>query len=136
MPLTLSKKIRLEKNLSPDLPLLHVDTGFVQRILQNLIGNALKFTPENGSITVSARRDETAPSMIEVAVEDSGGGIPPQIQDRLFQKFVTGHQKGRGSGLVLAFCKLAVEAHDGRIWVESTGGEGTTFKFTLPAAKI
>jgi len=135
LPLTLTKKIQLQKELPPDLPLLYVDAGFVQRILQNLIGNAIKFTPENGRITVSARREETNPSVIEVAVKDSGGGVPIEIQNRLFQKFVAGRQAGRGSGLGLAFCKLAVEAHGGHIWMESTGSTGTTFKFTLPIEK-
>jgi len=135
-PLTLAKRIRLEKNLPPDLPMLYVDTGLVRRVLQNLMDNAIKFTPENGMIMVSAQRDKMNDSLVEVAVKDSGGGIPPEIQNRLFQKFVTGRQYGRGSGLGLAFCKLAVEAHGGRIWIESTGTDGATFKFTLPVTQI
>ena len=134
--LTLAKRIRLEKNLPPDLPMLYVDVGLVRRVLQNLIDNAIKFTSENGVIIVSAQRDEADDSVVEVAVKDSGGGIPPEVQNRLFQKFVTGRQIGRGSGMGLAFCKLAVEAHGGRIWLESSSPSGATFKFTLPAVKI
>ena len=63
---------------------------------------------------------------------DSGPGVPPELQDKLFQKFVVGEQQERGSGLGLAFCKLAVEAHGGTIWVESESGQGASFVFTLP----
>jgi signal transduction histidine kinase len=70
-----------------------------------------------------------------VSVSDTGTGIPLEVQDRLFQKFVAGEQESRGSGLGLAFCKLAVEAHEGRIWVESTSEHGTTIAFSLPATE-
>jgi len=69
-----------------------------------------------------------------IAISDSGPGIPLEIQSQLFQKFVTGGQQEHGSGLGLAFCKLAVEAHGQRIWVDSGVGKGTTFTFSLAAA--
>jgi signal transduction histidine kinase len=70
-----------------------------------------------------------------ISVHDTGPGISPELQTRLFQKFVTGSHKGRGSGLGLAFCKLVVEAHDQQIWVDSMPGQGTIFTFTLPVAR-
>ena len=71
-------------------------------------------------------------SVLLVSVSDNGPGIPDEIRSRLFQRFVTGRQQGRGSGLGLAFCKVAVEAHGEHIWVESAPGQGTTFTFSLP----
>jgi len=129
------KNIHLESDVPPTLPPAWADTGLIGRVLQNLIGNAIKFTPSGGAIRVSARMEEKQQrSMILVAISDTGPGIPPEIQSRLFQKFVTGRQVGRGSGLGLAFCKLAVEAHSGRIWVESAPGSGATFTFSLATA--
>ena len=73
--------------------------------------------------------------IVLLSVHDTGTGIPPEIQTQLFQKFVTGRVRGRGSGLGLAFCRLVIEAHNGRIWAESTPGNGATFHFTLPLAE-
>jgi signal transduction histidine kinase len=101
-------------------------------VLTNLIGNAIKFTPAGGVVRVTARADDSGRSKLLVSVSDTGEGIPPQIQDRLFQKFVVGQQEGRGSGLGLAFCKMVMEAHGERIWVEDTSERGTTFTFSLP----
>lgn len=127
--------LRVKNDLPPDLPPVWVDAGLIGRVLQNLIGNAIKFTPPGGAIRVLAQPVERdGRPVLQVAVSDTGAGIPPEIQARLFQKFVTGGQLGRGSGLGLAFCKLAVEAHGERIWVESAPGHGATFFFTLPVS--
>jgi PAS domain S-box-containing protein len=135
MTLASEKNIHLESNVPLTLPPVWADTGLIGRVLQNLVGNAIKFTPPDGVIRVSARTEEKQRrSMILVSVSDTGPGIPPEIAGRLFQKFVAGRQTGRGSGLGLAFCKLAVEAHGGRIWVESTPGNGATFTFSLATA--
>jgi signal transduction histidine kinase len=99
------------------------------------VGNAIKFTPAGGEVSVTAVIDETAKqstSMVVVTVSDTGPGISTEMQLRLFQKFSTGSYLQQGSGLGLVFCRLAVEAHDGRIWVERTSKEGTEFSFTLP----
>ena len=69
---------------------------------------------------------------IQVTVKDNGPGVQPEIQDQLFEKFVTGLHLERGSGLGLAFCRMVVDAHDGDIWVESEPGHGAAFTFTLP----
>lgn len=130
-----ASNLRVENDLPPDLPPVWVDAGLIGRVLQNLIGNAIKFTPPGGAIRVSARPAERdGRPVLQVAVSDTGTGIPPEIEARLFQKFVTGGQMGRGSGLGLAFCKLAIEAHGERVWVESAPGHGATFFFTLPVS--
>ena len=112
-----------------------IDTELIGRVLQNLIGNAIKFTPAGGVIRVSAHRDTVDARRVVMSVSDTGPGLPPEVQARLFQKFVRGAGSGRGSGLGLAFCRLAVEAHGGRIWADSTPGQGTVFRFTLPVSQ-
>jgi len=131
-PLAVGKRLRLESDVPSTLPPAWADVKLIERVLTNLIGNACKFTPAGGVVRVSARTDPSQRSTLFVSVSDTGPGIPPEIQDRLFQKFVTGQQEGRGNGLGLAFCKMVMEAHGERIWVESTSMNGTTFTFTLP----
>jgi PAS domain S-box-containing protein len=132
LPLAVEKDLRLESAVPPDLPPAWADAAMIERVLQNLVGNAIKFTPASGVVRVSARVDSSQPATLLVSVSDTGPGIPPEIQGRLFQKFVTGQQEGRGNGLGLAFCKMVMEAHGERIWVESASESGTTFTFTLP----
>lgn len=98
------------------------------------MGNAIKFTPPGGTICLEAMMEDPPGKkpMLVVSVSDTGSGISPEIQDRLFQKFATSRNKESGSGVGLAFCRLAVQAHSGRIWVESEPDQGSTFKFTLP----
>jgi PAS domain S-box-containing protein len=131
-PLADGKKIEMGADVSADLPPAQADPKLLERILQNLIGNAIKFTPTMGRVRVGAR---AADHRVQVWVSDTGIGIPADLQTRLFQKFVTGNSPQKGSGLGLAFCKLAVEAQGGRIWVESKEGQGSTFYFTLPLAQ-
>jgi PAS domain S-box-containing protein len=134
--LTRDKRLMLENNVCPDLPLVSVDVELLRRVLQNLIGNAIKFTPAGGRIAIEAQVDSANARQVMVSVTDDGPGVAPDLQARLFQKFVSGRVRGRGSGLGLAFCRLVVEAHGGRIWVESTPGSGgATFHFTLPVAE-
>ncbi len=130
------KHIQLDCDLPADLPAVQADAALIQRVLQNLIGNALKFTPEGGDVHVAAHvlAESVNSTVVVMSIHDNGPGIPLEIQSQLFQKFVTGGQQEHGSGLGLAFCKLAIEAHGQRIWVESTAGEGTTFTFTLAVA--
>lgn len=105
------------------------DREVLRRVLQNLLGNSLKFTPPGGAIRVHAAAEG---GMLRVAVSDTGAGIGDDIRERLFEKFASGRSPGRGSGLGLAFCRLAVEAHGGSIRVDSPPGQGATFIFTLP----
>jgi len=96
-----------------------------------LLDNAIKFTPTAGHIELRA---EPAGDSILFAVSDDGPGIPPEHGDHIFDRFfrLESAPDSKGKGLGLAFCKLAVEAHGGRIWVESKLGQGATFCFTLP----
>jgi signal transduction histidine kinase len=142
-PLASSKRLQLQSDVPPDLPAVWADPALVERVLQNLVDNAIKFTPDGGSVKITVQpydQETTAsghipPAHLLISVSDSGPGIPQDLRDRLFQKFVTGRQKESGSGLGLAFCKLVVEAHRGHIWVESAPEMGTTFSFTLPVAR-
>jgi len=115
------------------LPPFFGDEDKLRRTLVNLLGNAIKFTPAGGTITAAAGVDDA--DML-FSVRDTGEGIPPEAFERIFEKFgqVESRKAGRkmSTGLGLTFCKLAVEAHGGRIWVESGPGRGSAFFFTLP----
>ncbi len=124
--------IHLENKISAALPAAWADVELIRRVLQNLVGNAIKFTSASSAVRVSAQaRRRKEGDYLLVSVSDTGPGIPSDIQSRLFQKFVTGPQDKHGSGLGLAFCKLAIEAHGEHIWVESAPGHGATFTFSL-----
>ncbi len=131
-----SEKHRLVADVPADLPEVRVDRTRVERILDNLVDNAIKYSPEGGEVRISARREA---DYIVVSVTDQGIGIAPTDTAKLFQPFVrldslipTTTLKGIGLGLVV--CRRLVEAHGGRIWVESGPGKGSTFFFTLPMA--
>ncbi len=132
LPLAVEKEITLESDWPANLPPAWGDLELLERVLQNLVGNALKFTPINGTIRITVQDETAERSKFLISVSDTGPGIPPDVRERLFQKFVTGQQEGRGSGLGLAFCRMVLESHGEQIWVESTSEEGTTFAFTLP----
>ncbi len=117
-----------------DVPLVRADRELIERVLQNLMGNAFKFTPAGGEVKVWATVEPSMPDKLCISVSDTGPGIPPEIQRNLFTKFVAGQQTERGSGLGLAFCRMVLEAHGERIWVAQTSEQGTTFTFTLPLA--
>ncbi len=134
-PLAANKNLQLTNDIPGTLPPVWADATLIERVLKNLIGNAIKFTPENGIIRVAARLDEETKSKVLVSIIDTGTGIPSNIRDKLFGRFVTGEQQGRGSGLGLAFCKMVLEAHGERIWIEETSINGTTFTFSLPLSK-
>ena len=129
-------KDRLEVvyDLPPDLPPVPLDRDKIERVLANLLDNALKHTPNQGRVTLAMRRED---DQVLVSVTDTGPGIPPEERQRIFERFAqtSGEKKRRrGFGLGLAYCKLAVEAHGGRIWVEPGPGDtGSRFVFTLPA---
>jgi signal transduction histidine kinase len=130
-PIAQEKGILLQTDLAESAPPVWADKVLVRRVLQNLIGNAIKFTHPGGLVGI---RTEQVGNELRFSVQDNGPGVAPEIQDRLFQKFVTGRVEGHGSGLGLAFCRLVIEAHGGQIGVLSTPGKGSTFVFTLPIA--
>jgi signal transduction histidine kinase len=111
-----------------------VDEELIDRVMDNLINNAFKYTEPGGRITVTIRGSDKS---ILFQVQDDGQGISPDYHDRIFDKFVqvtspSGEPLRKGTGLGLAFCRLAVEAHGGKIWVDSVPGKGSTFSFILP----
>lgn len=110
------------------------DYDIIHRVLQNLVSNAIKFTPENGRVSISTHLSKHS-NVVRITVQDNGTGIPKEIKTRLFEKFVSGRQSAqRGHGLGLAFCKLALESHHQKIWVAKSNSEGTAIAFTLPLA--
>jgi signal transduction histidine kinase len=129
-PLAAERSLTLDVGVSAAITMITADSGRILQLLSNLVGNAIKFTPPGGRISVRAVDDE---QNIVCSVSDTGPGIPPDKQDRVFNHFWQGdpHDR-RGIGLGLAISKGIVEAHGGRIWVESAVGSGTTFFFTLP----
>jgi signal transduction histidine kinase len=132
--LAAEKKLTLARDVGADAPSFSGDEDKLQRTLVNLLGNAIKFTPTGGKVTTSVRWDASA-NVVCFSVWDTGIGIPREAFERIFAKFgqVTAHRSERRStGLGLTFCKMVVEAHGGRIWVESEMGQGSTFSFTLP----
>ncbi|HNT25377.1 MAG TPA: histidine kinase N-terminal 7TM domain-containing protein [Anaerolineales bacterium] len=123
------QNVTLLDKADPDLPSVQADVKLIQRVLENLIGNALKFTPDGGLIELSAKTE--GDDFVLVSVRDNGAGFPPEMQAHLFEKFVTG-KKGGGFGLGLAFCRLVVNEHGGQIRGENAPEGGAVFSFTLP----
>ncbi|MBN2351028.1 MAG: response regulator [Spirochaetales bacterium] len=130
----LAEKKNLNLTLEGAPAQLRADPALIRRVLDNLVGNAVKFTPTGGRILVSAR---TAAYGVRAEVSDSGPPLPPESYRTIFEKFgqigTLGQDQTHSTGLGLTFCKLAVEAHGGKIGVESELGRGNTFWFTLPA---
>lgn len=134
--LAAAEDLMLTPEAAPDLPNFQGDEDKLRRTLVNLIGNAIKFTPRGGTVTVGASCGSAHDLLF--FVRDTGEGIPADALERIFEKFgqVENRRAGRkmSTGLGLTFCKLAVEAHGGRIWAESTPGVGSIFFFTLPVS--
>ena len=132
-PLADGKNQLLTMTIADELPLISVDYDMIRRVFINLLENAVKFTPNGGTIEAGC-----VPEGLTVTfwVQDTGPGIPPESRDRIFEKYsrLQTDRFPKGIGLGLAFCRLAVLAHGGKIWVESTAGSGSRFIFTLPAS--
>jgi signal transduction histidine kinase len=131
-PLATANGIELHSELNAALPRVQADFARVQQVISNLVGNAIKFTPRGGHISIRA-----VPLEHEVRLEvvDNGAGIPAEHLPHIFGRFWQADRRDkRGIGLGLAIAKGIVEAHGGRIWVESREGSGSTFYFTLPLA--
>lgn len=116
------------------MPVLYADAHLLNRVLQNLVDNAPKYSPTGGDIRLTAHLIGNTRNQIMIGVHDQGEGIPESVREHLFEKFFTvqGIAQRRGTGLGLAFCKLAVEAHGGEIGVASVQGKGASFIITLP----
>ena len=130
------KRVRLELVFDPAIPLVYADPDRSLEVLVNLIDNAIKFTPSDGSVTAKASLVETDPSAVYLSVSDTGRGIPqealPRVFERLYQdpNAVDGNRSGLGLGLYIA--REIVTLHGGRMWVASQADCGSTFSFTLP----
>jgi signal transduction histidine kinase len=130
-----SKPMTSNRTVTFDAPesalTVSVDVGLVRRVLQNLLGNALKYSKSDGNVRIVVTPSS---SEVRIAVIDTGPGIAPEYHQRIFEKFgqVEDRKYRLGTGLGLTFCKLAVEAHGGDIGVDSEVGKGSTFWFTLP----
>jgi two-component system sensor histidine kinase VicK len=129
-----SKKLKVVREIQPGLPRAEVDPLRVGQVLNNLVSNAIKFTPENGTVTVRVKSGE--PGMLQLSVKDTGIGIAREDTNKLFQKFTQlggGKVAGvSGTGLGLSIAKEIVQLHGGTLWVESEPGHGAEFFFTLP----
>ncbi|HEX8235803.1 MAG TPA: ATP-binding protein [Abditibacteriaceae bacterium] len=132
-PLAADKALNLVKHIELNAPPLQADRDKMLRTLVNLLGNAIKFTPQRGTVTIEVQCSDGS---LTFCVHDTGEGIPEEAFERIFEKFgqVESRKAGKqmSSGLGLTFCKMAVEAHGGRIWVESEIGAGSRFSFTVP----
>jgi two-component system sensor histidine kinase KdpD len=125
------RRHRVRTELPEDLPLLIVDGRLIEQVLENLLDNAIKYTPEGTEILISARAQAR---QMEISVEDDGPGLPATDPEILFEKFQRGAPEGSvgGIGLGLAICRTILGLHKGRIWAENRVPHGAAFRFTLP----
>ena len=132
-PQAKEKNIALKINVKVKPDRIKADPAQMERVFVNLLGNAIKFTPEKGRITISCHENK---DLVEFSVEDTGIGIPREDVEKVFEEFFRSDnaldQKVKGTGLGLSLVKKIIEAHKGRIWVESELGKGTKFTFTIP----
>lgn len=130
-PLAEDKDITLETNLPPEIPALRADPLLLQRVLENLLENAVKYSPAHSRVMLAARVEDSA---IRFTVTDQGPGIPPEDLPHLFELFYRGEQEGntQGFGLGLAAVRRIIDAHGGRIWLDTGPGRGSAFHFTFP----
>jgi signal transduction histidine kinase len=124
--------VELSLTTEPEEITISADGRRVRQIVFNLVSNAVKFTPSDGRVDVSARADN---GRVEVAVADTGPGIAPEELETIFEEFkqASDDKRAEGTGLGLPLSRKLVELHGGRLWVESAAGKGSTFRFTLPA---
>lgn len=129
-PLAAKKEIRVAARVGEGVTTVWADTGQVLRVLSNLVGNAIKFTPEGGAVLLTAEGEE---DHVLFSVSDTGPGIPAEQQPHVFDRYWQARPGDRrGAGLGLAIAKGIVEAHGGEIWADGGEGKGATFRFTLP----
>ena len=132
-PLVEAKQIHFESALDGPMPALRLDPERMLQVLRNLMGNAVKFTPTGGQVSIAVKRRD---GILEVSVKDSGPGIPAESLESIFEKFSQGSHAGanhrQGTGLGLAIAKNIISSHGGNIWAESQSGSGSRFVFVLP----
>lgn len=137
-PLAEEREVTIVTDIDDSLPLLDIDADKIERMILNLVDNAIKYSPAEGKVRIRAIVAE--PDFMRIEVVDSGPGIPDDYKTRLFDRYVQIEGRKtvrRGVGLGLTFCKLVTEAHGGDIWVvDNPDGDGSVFKATLPIANI
>ncbi|MGD8888346.1 MAG: ATP-binding protein [Desulfobacterales bacterium] len=136
-PIAQRKKIDLELKPPPVLPAVKIDAERISQVMENLIGNALKFSAAGSKVVISASCIDDGRKWIEVSVSDSGCGIPKENLGKIFDKFERidrGKETPRGTGLGLSITKYIIADHGGAIWAQSEPGKGSTFLFTLPVS--
>ncbi len=129
-----AKNIALVREISPDLPVAWADENLLERVVQNLVDNSIKYLPMGGMVKVTAvvvNQHDKEQRRIHVTVSDDGLGLPPELAETIFDKFVTGPNKESGNGLGLAFCQMALTAHNQKIWIEQSSEQGSAFTFSL-----
>ena len=133
-PISENKNQKIVKELPSNLPMVNIDAEMIRRVITNLLENASKYTPSDSQIRIGAK--ETS-EWLAVWVIDNGPGIPASEHERIFDKFtrLNNREKAKGLGLGLAYCRIAVHGHGGKIWVESEPGAGSKFIFTIPILK-
>jgi two-component system sensor histidine kinase GlrK len=134
-PIAQRKKIELELKPPDKLPYARIDEDRISQLMENLIGNALKFSAEGGKVVLSINVKNYGTRVLEVAVKDTGCGIPKENLERIFDRFKRidrGRGTQRGTGLGLSIAKHIIADHGGKIWAQSKIGQGSTFFFTLP----
>jgi two-component system sensor histidine kinase KdpD len=124
---------RVQVRIDADASLVAADATLLEQVFLNLLENAAKYTPPRSPLAISARRVHNG---VEVAVADSGEGVPRGLEERIFDKFERVVRSVSGMGLGLTICRGIVDAHGGRIWCESTEGGGATFRFVLPRGEV
>lgn len=130
-PIAQGKSIALTSELPSKLPSVFIDEDMIRRVLINLIENSVKYTPNEGAVSVLANDDN---GHVTVSIQDNGPGIPETERSRVFEKFARIRREGgpKGLGLGLAFVKMAIEAHGGKVWVDPAPEHGAIFRFSLP----
>ena len=134
-PILNTENLVLSQNLASPLPTIQGDADLLQRVIHNILDNAVKVSPQGSQIEIWARPDPEHKGFLLVGIQDQGPGVKQQERELLFEKFFTNQEtksRRKGTGLGLYFCKLVVEAHGGKIWVESELGQGSNFIFSLP----
>jgi two-component system, NtrC family, sensor histidine kinase KinB len=132
-PSARGRRQTIVEELPQNLPSIWADADMARRVLINLVENSIKYSPTASEVKVGAQAED---GWMHFSIKDQGSGIPSSEQDHIFDKFtrLRGQSKAGGLGIGLAFCRLAVQGHGGRIWLESEVGKGSTFHFTFPIA--
>jgi signal transduction histidine kinase len=129
-----AKGITLVREMPADLPVAWADRNLIERVMQNLVDNSIKFSPLGGSVKVTAvlvDKQDVTRRRIHITVADEGPGLSSALTENVFDKFVTGADKDSGNGLGLAFCQMALAAHNQKIWINRTKEPGAAFTFSL-----